>query len=88
MKYVLSIIHIKKYEISIKQLGTGEKKTLSRKTGLCKGPMREETAEQKKVSAHVRNCQAGQDALTDGSYGQQDYDEVEAATGVTPGRNL
>ena len=56
MKYVLSIIHIKKYEISIKQLGTGEKKTLSRKTGLCKGPMREETAEQKKVSAHVRNC--------------------------------
>ena len=25
MKYVLSIIHIKKYEISIKQLETGEK---------------------------------------------------------------
>ena len=50
--------------------------------------MREETAEQKNVSAHVRNRQAGQDALTDGSYGQQDHEEAEAAAGSIPGRNL
>ena len=34
MKYVLSIIHIKKYEISIKQLGTGEKKNSEQKDWL------------------------------------------------------
>ena len=50
--------------------------------------MRKETVEQKNVSAHVRNHQAGQDALTDGSYGEQDHDEAGAAAGATPGRNL
>lgn len=50
--------------------------------------MRKETVEQKNVSAHVRNHQAGQDDLTDGSYGKQDHNEAEAAAGATPGRNL
>lgn len=65
-----------------------EEKTLSRKNGLCKGSMRKETVEQKNVSARVRNHQDGQDALTDGSCGEQDHDEAEAAAGATPGRNL
>lgn len=50
--------------------------------------MRKETVEQKNVSAHVRNHQAGQDDLTDGSYGEQDHNEAEAAAGATLGRNL
>lgn len=43
--------------------------------------MREETAEQKNVSAHVRNRQAGQDALTDGSYGRQDHEGLKQQQG-------
>lgn len=50
---------------SIKQLGTGGK-TLSTKTGLCKGPMRKEAMRQSR--ARARNHKAGQDASTAESY--------------------
>lgn len=67
--------------ISINQLGTGEK-PLSRNMCLCKGSTGRQTVTQSR--AHARNDKAGQDALTDKSYGEHDCNEAKVAAGATP----